>query len=169
MTYPASHLQPLSGNNSQAELDVYWMTHALALAKRAQSVGEIPVGAVIVKDNQLIAEGFNNSITTCDPSGHAEMVAIRQAGVMLKNYRLVGCKMYITLEPCSMCAGAMVHARLQEIIFATPDLRTGAAGSVINLLQNNQFNHQVNIRQGVLADTARSILIEFFKEKRRSS
>lgn len=168
MTYPASLLQPLSGNSSQSDIDVYWMTHALTLAKKAQNAGEVPVGAVIVKDNMLIAEGYNNSIKTCDPSGHAEMVAMRAAGMTLNNYRLVGCKMYVTLEPCSMCAGAMVHARLQEMIFATPDLRTGAAGSVINLLQHHQFNHQVKVRQGILAESASQILIEFFKEKRKS-
>lgn len=169
MTYPASRLLPLSGNNSQEDIDAYWMAHALSLAKFAQDKGEIPVGAVIVKDNQLIAEGYNRSIRRCDPTAHAEMVALRHAGVILNNYRLVGCKMYVTLEPCSMCAGAMVHSRLQEVIFATPDLRTGAAGSVLNLLQHSQFNHQVQVRQGILAEAASSMLIDFFKQKRKAS
>lgn len=167
MTFPANRLPPLNGN-SQEEIDLYWMNQALGLAIKAQDVGEVPVGAVIVKDNKLIATGYNQSIATHDPSNHAEMVAMRQAGKVLQNYRLVGCTLYVTLEPCSMCAGAMVHARLKEVVFATSDPRTGAAGSVINLLQHPQFNHKILIRQGVLLPEAKALLTNFFKEKRNS-
>ncbi|EWH08875.1 tRNA-specific adenosine deaminase [Catenovulum agarivorans DS-2] len=148
------------------DYDEYWMMRALELADQAKSINEIPVGAVIVKDNQLIASGFNQSILTNDPSAHAEMLAVREAGKVLNNYRLVGCKLYVTLEPCPMCAGLLVHSRLDEVIFGAADLKTGACGSVMNLVQHEQLNHKLNVRGGVLADLCGKKLSDFFKKRR---
>ena len=136
----------------RAQLDEQWMRCALALAKQAAELGEVPVGAVLVMDEQLIAEGWNQTITRHDPTGHAEIIALRHAANTLQNYRLPGTTLYITIEPCSMCAGAIVHARISRVVFGAAEPRAGAAGSVINLLQNEQFNHQTDITSGVLAE-----------------
>ncbi len=143
-----------------------WMQHALMLAQKAAELGEVPVGAVLVKDDQLLAEGWNQPIAGHDPTAHAEIRAIRQAAQQLNNYRLPGTTLYITLEPCSMCAGAIVHARIDRVIFGTAEPRAGAAGSVLNLLQNSQFNHQVEVDSGVLAEECGQILKDFFRERR---
>ena len=152
--------------NNLNHYDEYWMMRALELADQAKSINEIPVGAVVVKDNQLIASGFNQSIIANDPSAHAEMLAIRQAGKVLNNYRLIGCKLYVTLEPCPMCAGLLVHSRLDEVIFGASDLKTGACGSVMNLAQHEKLNHKLNIRGGVLAELCGKKLSDFFKQRR---
>ena len=132
--------------------DSYWMQKALELAQRAEAEDEVPVGAIIVKDNQLIAEGWNRPIQSHDASAHAEMMAIRQAGQALKNYRLVDTTLYVTLEPCSMCVGAMIHARIKRLVFAAYDPKTGAAGSVFDLLQSDQHNHLIDVTGGVLEE-----------------
>jgi tRNA(adenine34) deaminase len=146
--------------------DVYWMGQALLYAKQAEQLNEIPVGAVLVKDNQLIASGYNRSITDNDPSAHAEMIAVREAGKALNNYRLIDCTLYVTLEPCSMCAGLLVHSRIKRLVFGAPDAKTGSAGSIMNLLQEPRLNHQVEVFGGVLADKCGNTISEFFKRRR---
>ncbi len=151
----------------QTEQDIKWMQHAIKLAKHAESIDEVPVGAVLVKDNQLIAEGWNQPITSNDPTAHAEMVALRAAAQTLANYRLVNTTLYITLEPCSMCAGALIHARVKRVVFGATDLRTGAAGSVFNILNTTKLNHTIDIQQNVLAQECSELLTNFFKNKRK--
>ncbi|MBI3188268.1 MAG: tRNA adenosine(34) deaminase TadA [Gammaproteobacteria bacterium] len=146
--------------------DEYWMEHALHLARKAAEVDEVPVGAVIVKDNQLIAEGWNHPIQLHDPSAHAEMIALRQAGITLNNYRLLDTTLYVTLEPCVMCVGAMIHARVGRVVFGAYDAKTGAAGSMFDLLQSEKHNHKIDVTGGVLEEQCRDVLQEFFKRKR---
>ncbi len=147
--------------------DEDWMRVALALAEKAQALGEIPVGAVLVKEGKLIAEGWNQSIGLNDPSAHAEIMALREAGRALGNYRLVDSTLYVTLEPCPMCAGALVHARAKRLVFGAADPRTGCCGSVENLVQHSAFNHQLEITSGVLADASAQLLQSFFRNKRQ--
>ncbi len=144
----------------------FWMQKALSLAEKAQANGEVPVGAVIVKSNKIIGEGFNQSITTHDPSAHAEIVALRKAGKTLNNYRLVDTTLYVTLEPCAMCAMAMVHARIKQVVFAAREPRTGAGGSLYQLLQHSEHNHQIEITEGILAEQSASLLKHFFQARR---
>ena len=148
------------------EQDQYWMRHALQLADKAQSQGEIPVGAVLVKDNKIIGEGWNQSITLHDPSAHAEMVAIRNAGKNLENYRLVNSSLYVTLEPCPMCAGLLIHSRIDRLVFGASDYKTGAAGSLLDLLGDPRMNHIVEVQGGVLAQECGDKLSAFFKLRR---
>ena len=148
--------------------DEDWMRHALTLANKAAELDEVPVGAVLVKDDQLLAEGWNQPISHNDPTAHAEIMAIRKASRIIENYRLPGSTLYVTIEPCSMCAGAIVHARISRVVFGAFEPRAGAAGSVINLLQNEQFNHQVEITSGLLAEECGQILKDFFAQKRRA-
>ncbi|KID54851.1 hypothetical protein JF50_23630 [Pseudoalteromonas luteoviolacea] len=149
------------------ELDEYWMRQALAYADKAEAENEIPVGAVIVQDGELIAAGWNRSIGCHDPSAHAEMMAIREAGKQVKNYRLVDCTLYVTLEPCPMCAGLLVHSRVKRVVFGAHDAKTGAAGSVMNLLQEPQLNHQPEVCSGVLAQECSEKLSNFFRRRRK--
>ena len=149
-----------------AKQDEYWMRHALSLSDNAQQQGEIPVGAVLVKDNQIIGEGWNQSITLHDPSAHAEMMAIREAGKNLENYRLVDSSLYVTLEPCSMCAGLLIHSRIQRLVFGAADFKTGAVGSLLDLLGDPRMNHQVEVKGGVLAKQCGDKLSAFFKLRR---
>ena len=135
-------------------------------AKKAKDLNEIPVGAVVVKDNTLISFGFNRSITDNDPSAHAEMIVIRKAGQVLNNYRLTECTLYVTLEPCSMCAGLLVHSRIKRIVFGAADAKTGSAGSIMNLLQEPRLNHQVEITRGILAEQCANTISDFFKMRR---
>ncbi|QVK22788.1 tRNA adenosine(34) deaminase TadA [Shewanella dokdonensis] len=142
--------------------DNYWMQQALVLAREAEAAGEVPVGAVLVRDNQLIARGRNQPIGSHDPCGHAEIFCLRQGGQVLQNYRLLDTTLYVTLEPCAMCAGAMVHSRVGRLVFGAADPKTGAAGSVLDLLQQPQFNHQVQVTGGVLATECGELLSSFF-------
>lgn len=151
---------------SPSEQDIFWMTHALSLAQKAEQQGEIPVGAVLVKETQLIAEGWNQMIQNHDPTAHAEVVALRQAGRQEMNYRLNDLTLYVTLEPCPMCAGAMVHARIKRLVVAAKDFRTGAAGSLINLVQEPGLNHQVKTDIGVMESEASEMLSGFFRKRR---
>ena len=144
------------------------MRHALMLAHKAAQLGEVPVGAVLVKDKQMLAEGWNQPIAGHDPTAHAEIMAIRRAAQLEQNYRLPGTTLYITIEPCSMCAGAIVHARIERVVFGAVEPRAGAAGSVLNLLQNSQFNHQVEVQSGVLADECGQVLKDFFRLRRKN-
>ncbi len=151
------------------DFDQHCMQRAFELAAIAEEKGEVPVGAVLAKDGEIIAEGFNQPILSHDPTAHAEMVAIRAAGQELDNYRLVDTTLYVTLEPCAMCAMAMVHARVCRVVYATADPRTGAAGSVLNILQNPAFNHQCSIESGLLQQECSEQLKSFFRGKRKSS
>ena len=153
---------------SRSEDDIRWMRHALALADRAEHEDdEIPVGAVVVDaDGAVVGGGWNRNIAEADPSAHAEIVAMRGAGRALDNHRLVGCTLYVTLEPCAMCAMAMVHARLTRVVYAASDPKTGAAGSVFDLLADPRHNHRVEVVGGVLADEAGSRLTNYFRRKR---
>ncbi|MBS0212445.1 MAG: tRNA adenosine(34) deaminase TadA [Proteobacteria bacterium] len=151
-----------------SEPDEHWMHHALALADRARREDdEIPVGAVVVDARgQLVGEGWNRNITDHDPSAHAEIVALRAAGRALGNHRLLGCTLYVTLEPCAMCAMAMVHARIARVVYAASDPKTGAAGSVFDLLSDPRHNHRVEMRGDVLAEEAGARLTAYFRGKR---
>jgi len=147
--------------------DSRWMSHALELARHAQSSeGEVPVGAVLVQDGKVVGEGWNRNIGASDPTAHAEILALRDAGRRLGNYRFPGAELYVTLEPCAMCAGAIVHARVARVIFAARDPKTGAAGSVFDLLQHEKHNHRVEVSEGVLGEEASELLRGFFRSRR---
>ncbi|WP_294614839.1 tRNA adenosine(34) deaminase TadA [uncultured Gilliamella sp.] len=147
--------------------DEFWMQHALMLAKRAETIGEIPVGAVIIDENQqIIGEGFNQPILQHNPTAHAEIMAIEQAGKTLRNYRLVNTTLYITLEPCIMCAGAIIHSRIKRVVYGASDYKTGAAGSFIDILAYPGINHYAEINGGVLADECSNLISDFFKKRR---
>ncbi len=144
----------------------HWMQQALALARKAELAGEVPVGAVIVKDNTLLAEGWNQPISTHDASSHAEIVALRAAGKKLNNYRLVDTVLYVTLEPCAMCVGAMLHARVGTVVFGASEPRSGALGGAFNLLTANRHNHCFNVVSGVLGAESAALLQQFFQARR---
>ncbi|PLR34812.1 tRNA adenosine(34) deaminase TadA [Chimaeribacter coloradensis] len=144
----------------------FWMRHALTLAQRAQDEGEVPVGAVLVLDNKPIGEGWNRPIGRHDPTAHAEIMALRQGGQVMQNYRLLEATLYVTLEPCVMCAGAMVHSRIGRLVYGADDLKTGAAGSLLDVLRHPGMNHQVAIESGVLADACSAMLSDFFRLRR---
>lgn len=147
--------------------DIFWMAQAYGLALKAKEQGEVPVGAVLVSDgNSLIGSGWNQVVQTNDPCAHAELLAIRTAAAKLNNYRLLNTTLYVTLEPCSMCAGALVHARIERLVFATRDFKAGAAGSVHNLLRGYPFNHQVYIDEGIMQHECAELLTDFFKNRR---
>ncbi|UCX06701.1 tRNA adenosine(34) deaminase TadA [Shewanella glacialimarina] len=147
-------------------MDIKWMRVAMQLAELAEQKGEVPVGAVLVKDDVMIASGFNLSILKHDPTAHAEMECIRQAGQILANYRMLDTTLYVTLEPCTMCAGAIIHSRIKRVVYGADDLKTGAAGSVMNLLQHPAFNHQLEVTSGVLAPECGNQLSAFFSRRR---
>lgn len=149
------------------EEDIMWMRHALTLADKAESIGEVPVGACVVLNGELIGEGFNTPITDNDPSAHAELRAVKEAAAAVQNYRLIDATLYVTLEPCSMCAGMLVHARVKRLVFGAKDAKTGAAGSVMNLLQHPALNHQLEVVSGVLADECANKLSDFFRKRRK--
>ncbi len=146
--------------------DERWMEEALRLAAQAELAGEVPVGAVVVCDGKVVGRGWNQVISTNDPTAHAEIAALRQAGAALGNYRLSQCELYVTLEPCAMCAGAMVHARLARLIYGAVDPKAGAAGSVLQIAQHAKLNHQVEITPGVLAGRCMEQLQNFFRQRR---
>jgi len=146
--------------------DEKWMRHAIRLAHRAEASGEVPVGAVIIKSDTLIAEGFNQPIQNNDATAHAEIVALRAAGLKFANYRLPGTTMYVTLEPCAMCVGAMIHARVARVVYAASDPRTGALGGAFNLLETETQNHTFDVTSGVAADESRTMLQNFFRSRR---
>jgi tRNA(adenine34) deaminase len=152
--------------NPQLENDLFWMRQALQLAQRAALEGEVPVGAVVVQDNVLIAEGWNQPILRHDPTAHAEIVALRAAAEILNNYRLLNATLYVTLEPCVMCAGALVHARVGRVVYGATDPKTGAAGSVFDILGNERHNHRIEIQGGVMAEECGVLLTEFFRARR---
>lgn len=146
--------------------DLEAIREALAEARKANAAGEVPIGAVIVCRGEMIARGQNSVIRTSDPTAHAEIVALRQAARTFGNYRLNGCSLFVTLEPCAMCAGAMVHARLDRLVYAAADPKAGAAGSVLSVINHPQLNHQMLVEQGVLADQSVELLRSFFRDRR---
>ena len=146
--------------------DEQWMRHALKLAGRAESEGEVPVGAVVVKEGELLGEGWNQVIAQNDPSAHAEIRALQQAGLQLQNYRLPGCVLYVTLEPCCMCAGAIIHARCDRVVYGATDPKTGAAGSVFNLLQDARHNQIPALSGACLEAECGEMLKSFFRRRR---
>jgi len=154
----------LAGTSDQQ--DEVWMAEALLLARRAASEGEVPIGAVIVRDGEIIGRGWNRNIALNDPSAHAEIMAMRDAGESIGNYRLTDCSLYVTLEPCPMCAGAMIHARLARIVFAAADPKTGAAGGKFDILGDPAHNHLAVVAGGCLADESSALLRSFFRQRR---
>ncbi len=149
--------------------DEMLMRKAIELAYKAKENDEVPVGAIIVLEDKIIGEGWNQPISSNDPTAHAEIIALRNAGNKVGNYRLPNATMYVTLEPCAMCAGALVHARLAKVIYAADDPKTGACGSVFNLLQSDELNHKVEIEKGLFEEESRSLIQDFFKAKRVKS
>ena len=153
-------------SDTESKAQAGFMQLALECAAQAEAASEVPVGCVIVNDGVVIARGWNRLLGDSDASAHAEICAIRAAGKVLENYRLVDCQLYVTLEPCIMCVGAMIHARLAHIIFGAPDPKTGAAGSVFDLLQSSHHNHQPQVTGGILAGECSVQLSNFFKRRR---
>lgn len=151
---------------SQDEVDIQMMREAMLQAKRAEGEGEIPVGAVLIHNGRIIGTGRNQSISLLDPSAHAEMLAIREGAKSLGNYRLQDCTLYVTLEPCSMCAGLLVHARIARLVFGAFDEKTGACGSISNIVQDSRLNHQIEVRAGVLDVECARMLSDFFRLRR---
>ena len=153
---------------SLTQSDRKWMEHAISLAHRAEMEGEVPVGAVIIRDGEIVGEGWNRTIGLNDPAAHAEIIALREAGKNIGNYRLVDCTLYVTLEPCCMCAGAMIHARLEHVVFGAVDPKTGAAGSRFQVLCDPGHNHRPVVSGACLADECSEQLRRFFRRKRQS-
>ncbi len=150
----------------QAELDRQFMQQAIEQAKLAAAAGEVPVGAILVHEGRVISTGFNQPIGHADPSAHAEMMALRSAAQTFSNYRLPGSTLYVTLEPCVMCAGAMLHARIDRVVFGATDPKTGAAGSVLDVFSEKRINHQTQVEGGVMGQECGQLLRDFFKERR---
>jgi tRNA(adenine34) deaminase len=146
--------------------DEQWMRRALELAARAEAAGEVPVGAILVRDDEILGEGWNCPIGESDPSAHAEIRALRAAGISAGNYRLVDTTLYVTMEPCAMCAGALVHARVSRLVFGAADSRAGAAGSVFDIVRSPQLNHRLEVVGGVLESGCRELVQAFFRSRR---
>ncbi len=146
--------------------DLFWMQEALVRAKRAKEQNEVPVGAIVVRENKIIGEGWDQTLGKSDPTAHAEIIALREAARTLQNYRLIDATMYVTLEPCAMCAGALVNARLKRVVFALADAKTGACGSVFNIIDAPCLNHRLYSTQGILEAESLALLQDFFKVRR---
>jgi tRNA(adenine34) deaminase len=149
-------------------LDIEFMRAALELAEQAEEAGEVPVGAVVVKNGAIMGRGYNRPISAADPTAHAEIIALRDAAARFGNYRLMGCSLYVTLEPCAMCLGAMFHARIARLVYGAADLKTGACGSVINLAAELRLNHHMHLTAGILAEEGGRKLKQFFAERRKA-
>jgi tRNA(adenine34) deaminase len=150
----------------QTACDELWMEEALRCAQHALETGEVPVGAVVVRDSQIVGRGWNRNLTASDPTAHAEVIALREAASSLGNHRLGDCELFATIEPCAMCAGAMVHARLKRLVYGADDPKAGAVQSVLQVLNHPRLNHQMEVRSGVLAEKCVQILRVFFKQRR---
>lgn len=148
------------------ECDTYWMNVALSLADRAEQVNEVPVGAVLVLNNEMVGSGYNLVINQHDPCAHAEIMALRAGGQSINNYRLIDATLYVTLEPCCMCTGAIVHSRIKRVVYGASDLKTGAVHSAFELLNDEKHNHQVEVTSGVLADNCSEKISQFFSNRR---
>lgn len=151
---------------TQAELDYQFMRMAIEQAQIAAQSGEVPVGAVLVRDGKVISKAFNKPIANHDPSAHAEMLALREAALLEENYRVPGSTLYVTLEPCAMCSGAMLHARIDRVVYGASDPKTGAAGSVLDIFSSKQINHQTSVEGGIMGEECGQLLRDFFKERR---
>jgi len=149
--------------------DERWMREALVLARQAGEAGEVPVGAIMVRAGEVLGRGFNQPIRTCDATAHAEIVAIRDASQFCNNYRLPGTTLYVTIEPCTMCLGAMIHARVERLVFGAPEPRAGAVVSQAALIDAGHFNHRLSLTQGVLADECSTLLQDFFRSRRKGN
>ena len=164
---------PVIAHETEADLaarsDAHFMQTALELAQQAQDCGEVPVGAVVVRDGVIIGRGYNRPISAADPTAHAEIMALRAAGAHLSNYRLLDCTLYVTLEPCAMCIGAIFHARIQRLVYAATDPKTGACGSVIDLPAETRLNHHLQVTAGMMAPQASALLKHFFAQKRKAT
>ena len=157
---------PQAQTGSESQSDELWMEEALRCAQRALESGEVPVGAVVVQAGQIVARGWNRNITGFDPTAHAEMMALREAGAAVGNHRLGDCELFVTIEPCAMCAGAMVHARIRRLVYGADDPKAGAVKSVMQVLNHPQLNHQIEVRSGVLAGRSAEVLQRFFRNRR---
>ena len=151
---------------TQAELDQQYMRMAIEQAQLAAQSGEVPVGAILVKDGQVISKAFNKPIANHDPSAHAEMLALREAALAQENYRIPDSTLYVTLEPCAMCSGAMLHARIDRVVYGAPDPKTGAAGSVLDIFASKRINHQTSVEGGIMSEECGQLLRDFFKGRR---
>ena len=161
-------MRPTTNDQRPAPVtDELWMEEALRCAQRALEIGEVPVGAVVVCGGQIIGRGWNRNITDSDPSAHAEIMALREAGAHVGNHRLGDCELFVTIEPCAMCAGAIVHARLRRLVFGATDPKAGACGSVLAVLNHPKLNHQVEVAGGVLGDDCAALVREFFRGRRK--
>jgi tRNA(adenine34) deaminase len=147
-------------------MDELWMDEALLAAQQALDAGEVPIGAIVVLGDKIVGRGWNRNLSDHDPSAHAEIVALRNAGIAVGNHRLIGCELFVTIEPCAMCAGAMIHARLKRLIYGADDPKAGAVHSVMQVLNHPQLNHKMEVRAGVAADRCAGLLQEFFKHRR---
>ncbi|ANY66419.1 tRNA-specific adenosine deaminase [Paenibacillus sp. BIHB 4019] len=153
----------------QEQEDEFWMQQAIEEAKKAEQIGEVPIGAIVVKNHQIIGRGYNLRETQHDPTAHAEMVAIRDACKELDAWRLLDCTLYVTLEPCPMCAGAIVQSRVKRVVYGTGDPKAGCAGTLMNLLQEPRFNHETELTSGVLQQECATMLTQFFRKLRRKN
>jgi tRNA(adenine34) deaminase len=167
MTLTTSHAETGQREAEVWDMDQHWMRHAMLLAARAERQGEVPVGAVVVAANEVLGEGWNQTISLSDPSAHAEILALRAAGQKASNYRLPGCTLYVSLEPCCMCAGAIIHARLARVVYGADDPKTGAAGGRFQVLGDESHNHAVEISSGCLAVECSAQLQAFFQRRRQ--
>jgi tRNA(adenine34) deaminase len=155
-----------SEGTSAFSTDELWMEEALRCAQRALEIGEVPVGAVVVREGQIVGRGWNRNVAEFDPTAHAEMMALREAGAAVGNHRLGDCELFVTIEPCAMCAGAMVHARIQRLVYGADDPKAGAVKSVMQVLNHPQLNHRIEVRSGVLAGRSAEVLQTFFRNRR---
>ena len=169
MLFPKPGEGAVSQSTRWTSLDRRWMSEALIQARAAQDCGEVPVGAIVVDERGLLAAGFNEPIGRCDPTAHAEIIAIRRAAKRVGNYRLTEATLYVTLEPCPMCAAAIIHARFKRVVYAASDERWGAAGSALDLLCVKRFNHRVVVDGGLYTETAAALLKTFFRQRRKSA
>ena len=157
---------PTDSLNSQSETDELYLRAAIAEAQSAEANGEVPVGAIIVHQHEIIARGQNRVLRDSDPTAHAEIIALREAALHLRNYRLEDCTLYATLEPCAMCAGAILHARIARLVYAAPDPKAGACGSVLSVMNHPQLNHKVEVVSGLFAEECGALLTNFFRARR---
>jgi tRNA(adenine34) deaminase len=161
-----TNFSDISEQRAETASDEFWMEEALRCAQRALEIGEVPVGAVMIFDGKIVGRGWNRNITDSDPSAHAEILALREAGTRIGNHRLGQCELFVTIEPCAMCAGAMVHARIRRLVYGADDSKAGAVHSAMQLLNHPKLNHRIEVAGGVLAGRSAEIMQEFFRRRR---
>jgi tRNA(adenine34) deaminase len=166
LTRPKAAVREATTVEASTASDELWMEEALRCAQRALEAGEVPVGAVVVSDGSIVGRGWNRNITDSDPTAHAEIMALREAGAAVGNHRLGECALFVTIEPCAMCAGAMIHARIKRLVYGSDDPKAGAVRSVLQVLNHPQLNHKIEVRSGVLAGRSAQVLQSFFKNRR---